>query len=341
MAGNGKLWSRFTDAERIASIQEARRDDGTVDYKKMAAVLSVNEHGTTVSPELARYWAMQYKEHKKDGTYYLTLAAANRELRKNRKLREATPEDYKVQGTGLQALTGARNSILVIPDQHAPYQHPDALEFLAAVAAKYKPDTVVNLGDETDMHAMSYHDSDPNLDSAGMELEKAREFLGKMEHMFPRMLICHSNHGSMLHRKAKTHGIPADMLKSYRDVLFPKGGGQGWEWDFLHRLELPNGEMVQFQHQASGDILAAAAHERCNLVLGHLHGKFCIDYAASRAALYWAVQSGCLIDGKSLAFAYGENHKHKPIVGATVIVDSLPILVPMRLDSEGRWTGKL
>jgi len=340
LSRNGKLWSRFTDEQRIAAITEARRPDGTIDYRKMSEVLSRdNEQGDVISPELARYWARQYEETKRDGTYYLTLAAANRKLREERHLRKATVDDYKPQDFG--PIDGPRNSILVIPDQHAPYQHPDTLEFLAAVAGKYRPDTVVNLGDETDMHAMSYHDSDPNLDSAGMELEKARIFLGALAKMFPRMLICHSNHGSMLHRKAKTHGIPADMLKSYRDVLFPNGGGEGWEWEFLHRLELPNGEMVQFQHQASGDLLAAAAHERCNLVCGHLHGKFCIDYAASRAALYWAVQSGCLIDGKSLAFAYGENHKHKPIVGATVIVDSLPILVPMRLDSEGRWTGKL
>jgi len=334
----GKLRGRFTDQEVLNALVLAKQPDGKVNYVKMAAVLSDNVHGTTVSPELANYWAKQFDETKKNGEHYLTLAKPNRQLKNDRKLREPKLSDFD---SLFEVIIGPRHSILVIPDQHAPYHHPDALEFLAAVAAKYKPDTVVNLGDEADMHAMSYHDSDPNLDSAGMELIAARKFLHSLERMFPRMLICHSNHGSMLHRKAKTFGIPVDMLKTYREVLFPHGGGEGWEWEFLHRLELPNGEAVQFQHQASGDILVQAAHERCNLVLGHMHAKFEINYAASRAALYWAMQSGCLIDGKSLAFAYGENHKNKPIIGCSIIVDSLPILCPMRLDSFGRWTGKL
>ena len=145
----------------------------------------------------------------------------------------------------------------------------------------------------------------------------------------------------MLHRKAKTHGIPADMLKSYRDMLFPNGGGEGWDWKGSHRIPLPNGDFVQFQHQASGNLLDAAAHERCNLVIGHFHSKFSIEYSASRAAAYWAMFGGCLVDAKSLAFAYGNLFKNKPIIGCSVILDSLPLLIPMRLDSEGRWIGKL
>lgn len=338
MASNAKIWNRFTDKERITAIKASVKSDGTIDFKKMAELLSSNSHGTQVSPELARYWSMQYEEKKRDGGHYITLTRANRQLRLGRKLREPKPEDDKAL---VKQEPTKNNSILVIPDQHAPYHHPDTLDFLIAVAAKYKPDVVVNLGDEADHHALSYHDSDPNLDSAGMELTKARKFLQSLEKVFPVMKVCHSNHGSMVHRKAKTHGIPADMIKSYREILFPDGGGEGWEWDYLHRLELPNGEEVQFQHQASGCLLAAAAHERCNLVVGHFHAKYSIDYSASRAALYWAMYGGCLIDAGSLAFAYGENFKHKPIIGCSVIVDSLPILVPMRLDAEGRWIGKL
>ncbi|QDF45966.1 hypothetical protein vBVpaPMGD2_27 [Vibrio phage vB_VpaP_MGD2] len=338
MASNAKIWNRFTDEERINAIRESAKSDGTIDFKKMSAILSDNSHGTEVSPELARYWSMQYEEKKKNGEFYITLTRANRQLRLSRKLRKPTPLDDKP----LKPVSETKHeSILVIPDLHAPYHHPDTLDFLIEVAAKYKPDTVVNLGDETDHHALSYHDSDPNLDSAGMELVKAREFLHQLERVFPEMKICHSNHGSMLHRKAKTHGIPADMIKSYREVLFPNGGGEGWEWAYSHRLPLPNGEEVQFQHQASGNLLDAAAHERCNLVVGHFHAKYSIDYSASRAALYWAMYGGCLIDGGSLAFAYGENFKHKPIIGCSVIVDSLPILVPMRLGKDGRWLGKL
>lgn len=333
---NGKVRARFTDEQVKTARDNATRKDSTIDYKAMSAELSNNLHGSYVSPELCLYWAKQFDTLKNNGETYRTMTNANRSLKDSRVLRKPSMSDYdgdigKVDTT----------CILVIPDIHAPYQHPDTLEFLAAVTGKYRPTTVVNLGDETDHHGLSYHDSDPNLDSAGMELSKAREFLHKLERMFPKMLLCHSNHGSMLHRKAKTHGIPADMIKSYREVLFPEGQGQGWDWKATHRLELPNGDDVQFQHQASGDLLLAAAHERCNLVIGHLHGKFAINYAASQSALYWGINGGCLIDAKSLAFAYGENFKMKPIIGCSVIKDSLPLLVPMQLNTEGRWIGKL
>lgn len=332
----GKLRARFKDVEVKNARDKATRRDGTIDYKVMSSLLCDNEHDTYVSPELCVYWSKQFDTSKKNGEDYRTLTNANRDIRETRVLRSPSLSDYDGEIGKLDT-----SCILVIPDIHAPYQHPDTLEFLATVASRYRPTTVVNLGDETDHHGLSYHDSDPNLDSAGMELIKARDFLGNLERMFPKMLLCHSNHGSMLHRKAKTHGIPADMIKSYREVLFPDGAGAGWDWKFAHRMELPNGDEVQFQHQASGDLLAAAAHERCNLVIGHLHGKYAINYAASQSALYWGMNGGCLIDAKSLAFAYGETFKNKPIIGCSVIKDSLPILVPMRLDNEGRWTGQL
>ena len=41
-------------------------------------------------------------------------------------------------------------SVLVISDLHIPYHHPQAFDFLKALKAKYKPDHVVNIGDELD-----------------------------------------------------------------------------------------------------------------------------------------------------------------------------------------------
>ncbi len=68
----------------------------------------------------------------------------------------------------------ARNDrILVISDMHHPYSHPDVLPFLTALNKKYQPTRVVCVGDEIDCHAMSFHDSDPDLMSAGDELQAA------------------------------------------------------------------------------------------------------------------------------------------------------------------------
>lgn len=263
------------------------------------------------------------------------MAKTDRQLKETRSIRAADPiiPDCKRDEP-------VYRSILHIPDQHAPYQHQDALDFLAAVAAKYRPDLVVNAGDELDFHAMSFHDSDPNLDSAGAELEAGKRWLHKLERMFPAMLICDSNHGSMSFRRAKAHGIPVQLIKSYREVVFPEGSGQGWYWAESWRVQTPLGPVL-FKHQASGSILADAAHNACNLMVGHNHGNYSIEYTASSSHLYWGAYGGCLIDKDSYAFAYGKHSLRKPVIGCTVILDGRPLLVPMLLDKHGRWVGQL
>ena len=104
--------------------------------------------------------------------------------------------------------------ILVISDLHAPYQHEDALEFLRAVKEKYQPNLVLNVGDELDYHALSFHASDPDLDSAGVELKRGQKVLKEFEEIFPEMVLVDSNHGSMKYRKAKVNGIPRELMVS-------------------------------------------------------------------------------------------------------------------------------
>lgn len=334
----GKIRKLFTNKEVEDAVVSATRSDGSIDFKLMAGLLSENTHGTKVTHQLARYWAKQFSVRKKNGEPYETLTVANRQLKATRCLR--TPNRYE-DLADLPMPVSANASILVIPDTHAPYHHPDTLEFLAAVAAKYRPDTVVHLGDEADKHAMSFHDSSPNLDSAGVELEKARVFMQSLERMFPVMRLCHSNHGSMHFRKAHAHGIPVQYLKTYREVFFPNGGGERWEWQYAHILDLPNGQQVVFKHQPSGPVLGDAAHERMNVVAGHLHGKMSIEYAHNMTEQYWAAQGGCLIDSDSLAFAYGKESRYKPALGCMVILNGVPQIIPMQLDVAGGWVGSL
>uniref|UniRef100_A0AAU6W013 Calcineurin-like phosphoesterase n=1 Tax=Pseudomonas phage Ulina01 TaxID=3138549 RepID=A0AAU6W013_9CAUD len=333
-----KIRNRFKDEEVKAALQRSKGKGIKPSFTKMASILSANTHGTKVSPELARYWAKQFDDKKKNGEDYMTLTKANRVLKDMRELKEPKPEDFL--GYDVQVDSSV---ILVIPDQHAPYHHPDTIDFLIEVAAHYRPTMVVNLGDETDGHAMSFHDSDPNLMSAGPELVEARKFIHELERVFPVQFVCHSNHGSLLYRKAKAHGIPVEYLRTYREVLFPEGSasrGLGWSWNFKWEVLLPDGSICTFQHQASSNKLAIAAHTGGNLVVGHEHGKYQIEYAQGRQR-YWAMVSGCLIDPQHKAFSYGDNFANKPILGCSVIVDSIPQLIPMRLDSEGRWIRRL
>lgn len=327
-----KLRKLFTNEEILDAV------GSTTSLKKAAKELTEMGRGK-VSRQILTYWYRHLTEvTKRNGQPYQGTTVLDRKIRNEEvKLRDRSQND----DTRTTPTVVDNSRILIIPDQHAPYHHPDALDFLIAVAAKVCPTRVVNLGDETDGHALSMHDSDPNLDAAGAELANARKFIGDLERVFPVMDVCHSNHGSLVYRRAFKSGIPVEYIKSYREILFPQGGGQGWEWKDKIRMTLPNGEDVIFQHQSAGDILNNAAHERASIVEGHEHGKFEIQYRSSTSALYWSMISGCLIDPKALAFAYGKLFPKKPILGCSVIIDSIPRLIPMELESNGRWSGHI
>lgn len=285
--------------------------------------------GVTITRQLVKHWRTLYAAD-------TTPAKAMRALKEARTLK--TPEPLGKGGRFKPSKV--YDTIVVMPDLHAPYHHRHALAFMTAVRDKYKPDLVINLGDELDKHAMSFHDSDPDLMSAGDELAASLPVMAELNKIFPRMLLCDSNHGSMAFRKAKAHGFAAAYIKSYREVMFPEGGGRHWHWAENWRVRTALGDVV-FKHQPSGPALSDAAHNSCNLMVGHHHGKFTIEYGASSARLYWAAYSGCLIDKDSLAFAYGKHTMYKPIIGCTVILKGVPVLIPMLMDKDGNWVGEL
>lgn len=293
--------------------------------------------GKTVSSQLLTYWKKHLETKNRSGKPYIGTSVVDRGIRQDMDLRKADVQDYE-RNFNVQE---DNSCILVIPDQHAPYHHPDAIRFLSDVADRISPTRVINLGDETDGHALSFHDSDPNLDGAGAELTKAKRFIQELATVFPVMDICHSNHGSLIYRRAFKSGIPVEYIKSYRDILFDDSSGNGWSWKDKISAILPNGDKTIFQHQSSGAILSNAAHERANIVQGHEHGIFNIEYRSSSTALYWAMTSGCMIDPKALAFAYGKLFPKKPIIGCSAIIDSQPVLIPMPQTDRGRYTGKL
>jgi len=102
--------------------------------------------------------------------------------------------------------------IIILSDMHIPYNHPDMLNFLKAVKTKYKPTRALCVGDEVDYHAMSFHDSDPDLPSAGDELVNSIKILKDVYKIFPQMDLVDSNHGSMVYRKGKHHGKRLEMV---------------------------------------------------------------------------------------------------------------------------------
>lgn len=228
--------------------------------------------------------------------------------------------------------------ILILSDLHVPYHHPDTVRFLTAVKRKYRPTRVISVGDEVDKHAMSFHDSDPDLPSAGHELKNAIKALQPLYKLFPRMDLVDSNHGSMIFRKAKHHGIPVKYLRSYRDVL---EAPVGWEWHNDLLIKLPGGSKAFVTHGVSANGLGLAKQNGCCVIQGHYHNKFAIEYTSSPDRLNWSMQVGCSINKKSLAFAYNKLTPSRPILGHGMVLNGQPKLLPMLVGPKGRWTGKL
>jgi predicted phosphodiesterase len=228
--------------------------------------------------------------------------------------------------------------ILLISDLHAPYMHPDALKFLIALKRKYKPTLVVSLGDEVDAHAISFHDSDADLPSAGDELELASEQLQALEKVFPKMLIIDSNHGSLHLRKAKHHGIPLKYLATNNQIF---GVGKGWEWHNDLTLKLPTGQTLYICHGLVKQGVKLAQQRGQCVSQGHFHTDFRIDYVGNPDNLLWSLQAGCLIDKRSLAFAYDKLNLNRPILGTGLVINGYPVLEPMVLNKQSRWIGRL
>lgn len=228
--------------------------------------------------------------------------------------------------------------ILVISDLQAPYHHPDVLDFLAAVKKKYKPTLVINIGDLADFHGLNFHGVNPNLPSAKEELVLIRRFAKNLAKIFPRMLIVDSNHDALPARKAKSAGIPREMMHEIHTIMdAPK------TWKFLKTFKttLPNGIRVLFKHNFSSNLLNDAFKKAISLCCGHWHTKSFVQWFRNDYGFNFAMQVGCLIDETSEAFEYAENNPLPPILTTGIVLDGVPFNVPMLLNKKGKWVGKV
>lgn len=230
-----------------------------------------------------------------------------------------------------------KQSVLVISDMHHPYAHPQTADFLKALQKKYKFTDVICIGDEADFHDSSFHDSDPDLDSAGIELEKAIKGLQPIYKLFPKVTVVESNHGSMVMRKALVGKIPRKAIKSYNDIL---DAPKGWKWVFDYILKTPLGP-VYFCHGKSAAAGRLASQYGMSCIQGHYHEKAQITYISTPEKLMFDAHTGCLADDKSLALGYNKVNPKRPIVSVIIILNGIPQIIPMVLSKGGKWTGKL
>lgn len=230
------------------------------------------------------------------------------------------------------------SSILVISDMHMPYHHPDLVAYLKFIKTKYSPDRIVCIGDEVDQHSISFHTHNSDLFSHGAELKAVLRQIKHIYKLFPEVDVLDSNHGSLVYRRAEACGLSRDVIKSYNAILeAPKL----WRWHHDLILTASNGQKIYFHHARSSNVLKSSQQLSMNSVFGHHHNKFSIEHWNNGLERRWGMFVGCLIDFKSLAFAYGRNNLTQPIIGCGIIINGEPKLLPMHFDKRGRWTGEL
>jgi metallophosphoesterase superfamily enzyme len=233
----------------------------------------------------------------------------------------------------------SKKKILVISDLQMPFQHQDALAFLKAVKKKYKPSHVVNIGDVTDSYCLTAWQKDPDFISANDEIQQMLAGVKELAKMFPKMDVLTSNHDLRLQRAAKRAGIPKHFIKDYHQWM-----GCPKTWVFHDELEIDGVLYTHGDEVGAGGMNASlkrAMHYGKSSVSGHLHTQANINYFANRDKLIFGMQVGCLIDRKALAFAYAKSNLKKPVLTVGIIDRGVPFLVPMLLDDNGRWIGKL
>ncbi len=207
--------------------------------------------------------------------------------------------------------------VLAIGDIHEPFVHPRYLKFTKEIYKKHKCNKVVFMGDMVDNHAISYHESDPDGYSAGIELKKAREGLKKWWKAYPTAKVCLGNHDKLPQRQIKTAGIPADMLKDHNEIWHTP---DTWEWDT--RFEIDG---VQYIHgigfSGQNAALKACKDHRISTVIGHVHTFAGIQYSASNKDLLFGMNVGWGGDITSYSQEYGKEFANRPVVACGVVED--------------------
>jgi hypothetical protein len=223
---------------------------------------------------------------------------------------------------------------LIISDLHIPYEHPDALDFCVAVRDKYKTEDVISVGDELDWHACSFHDHNPDLMSAGDELHESIVRLKQWRTEFPAMRLCHSNHGTMLQRKAFANGIPSSAIQDYTKLYQTPG----WSW---HReiIEDMHGVPLIVRHQFGRNVRASLSRigDAC-AIWGHFHTCCGVEWRNNLNYRQFAACVGCLIDPKHQAFAYDQHNLDRPMLACATVIDGNLTLHPMFTNKRGRWS---
>lgn len=214
-------------------------------------------------------------------------------------------------------LNGNPDNVIVLGDIHEPFCKEGYLEFCREQQERFDCGTVIFIGDCTDSNFSSFHTVDPDGMSAGMELEAAIAKLQNWHSVFPKALVCSSNHDRIISRKIYAAGLSQRWMRPLEEVL----GVPNWKF-----VDEVNHKGVMYVHGEGGTAFTKAKQELKSVVQGHLHSEGYIQLMNGGAN--FAMQVGTGIDFTAYAFAYAKRDK-KPILSCGVVLNGVaPILIP-------------
>jgi len=215
--------------------------------------------------------------------------------------------------------------ILAFSCTHFPYQHGEAFSFLKRVKADVKPTMVVCLGDSTDLHQLSTHPKNPNCLGPTEEMRQARACLKELAVIFPRLLLCDSNHDTRIQRFAMHAGLPKECVKAWREVMgVPDGWEQSWEHDLGPAMAI-HGD----RYNGQNGIRQAVSDNMMSTIMGHIHTESGVFWQETKAGVYWGLQAGCLIDHEYDAYEYQRRNRKRPLVGCGAVINNVPSWIPL------------
>ena len=215
---------------------------------------------------------------------------------------------------------------LVFGDIHAPFTHPNYLQFLLDTKALYGAGEIICTGDIVDHHALSRFNSEPCAHGAYDEGDKASQVIAQYAKAFPSLKMCMGNHDLIIERQAASVGIGKRFLRTFQDVYhLPK------KWEFGEEFIIDG---VVYKHGENclgkNGALNAAILERMSTVIGHSHAWGGCNYSANKRSIVFGLNAGCGIDIDAYAFAYGKYDKNRPTLGCGIVFNSAnAIFVPM------------
>lgn len=214
--------------------------------------------------------------------------------------------------------------VLCIGDIHVPWTRKGYLQFCKDLYYQWDCNAVVFIGDVVDLHAISFHEKEPDCPGAKEEYERTKVAVAQWYKAFSKAKVCIGNHDERVIRCTKSMNVPEVYLKSHNDTW----GTPKWDWQPDHIID----DVYYYHGTGQSGLYPAANAVRKMLmscVLGHNHTASSVKYYANPMRRIFACDTGCGVDDKQMAFAYGRNNKQRSIISAAVIIDGIPYVEPM------------